>query len=131
MTDHPPFDTLFILGRGPELFENITIHFKLAQLEASRRKKSVEIVLMHDAVWWAQKDGKGKELVAAAPDDDMTVEERMRKLIETPGVVVNACKPCLTFRGITPDDIHPEIKIIEGFDSMEKKDAANRVLCFL
>ena len=40
--EHAPFDTLFILGRGPDLFENITIHIKLAQLEASIRKKKVE-----------------------------------------------------------------------------------------
>jgi len=41
---HPPFDTMFFLGRGPELFENVTIHFKLAQLEASKRGKSVEVL---------------------------------------------------------------------------------------
>ena len=36
MTDESKkFDTLFFLGRGPEQFENITIHFKLAQLEVA------------------------------------------------------------------------------------------------
>ena len=53
------FDTLFYIGRGPELFENITLHFKLAQLERSKRGKTVEVILMHDAAWWAEKDGKG------------------------------------------------------------------------
>ena len=52
---HRAFDTLFVFGRGPELFENVTIHMKLAQLERSKRGKEVEIMLMHDAAWWAQK----------------------------------------------------------------------------
>ena len=78
-----PFDTLFVLGKGPDHFENVTIHMKLAQVEKSKRGKSVEIILMHDAAFWAQKDGMGKDLKAAPPDDDMTVEERMAKLISS------------------------------------------------
>jgi len=130
MTVYEPFDTLFVLGRGPELFENVTIHLKLATLESVKRGKKVEVVLMHDAVWWAQKDGKGKELYAAPPEDDVTLEQRVEKLLSC-GVIVNACKPCLTFRKIPFESLHPEVKIIEGPDFLEKKDVANRVLMFM
>ena len=33
----------------------------------------VEIVLMHDAAWWAEAEGEFGGLRAEAPDDDMTV----------------------------------------------------------
>ena len=74
----PAIDTLFFLGRGPpreDPQENITIHLKLAMLERTKRKKKVEVILMHDAAWWAAKDSKYAGLKAAAPDDDMTVKQ--------------------------------------------------------
>merc|ERR1711907_387225 len=82
MAEAPEFDTMFFLGRGPFFagapnptgHENITIHFKLAQCECSKRGKKVEIVLMHDAAWWAEAQGEYGDLRAEAPDDDMTVK---------------------------------------------------------
>ena len=49
--------------------------------KTKKSTKKVEIVLMHDAAWWSQTNGKGKDLVAAAPDNDMDLESRMRKLV--------------------------------------------------
>ena len=75
-TPPPPIDTLFFLGRGPpreDPQENITIHLKIATMEQVKRGKKVEVILMHDATWWAEKDGEYGGLKAAAPDDDMTV----------------------------------------------------------
>ena len=73
---------------------------------------------------------QGEDLIAAAPDDDMTVDARMEKLIAS-GVIVNACKPCLDFRGITPDVLRPGIRVTDGMDFMEKKDLCKSVLTFL
>ena len=54
----------------------------------------------------------------------------MTKLIAS-GVVVNACKPCLTYRKIELDNLLDGISVIEGPIAMAKKDDADKLLCFL
>ena len=58
------------------------------------------------------------------------MRERMTKLIAS-GVVVNACKPCLTYRKIELDNLLDGISVIEGPIAMAKKDDADKLLCFL
>ena len=85
---------------------------------------------MHEATWWARKNGPGRALTPPPPHDDMTMEELFEKLLRV-GVEVNVCCSCMREQSIAAEDLMPGVHIIDGINVLEKKDKAWSVLSFV
>jgi tRNA 2-thiouridine synthesizing protein D len=121
-------DTLFLVGHGKDNGEKATIPFVLANIEAEKPGRTVEVILIFDGVVMALP-GNAAGFNIGVPFESFDLEGRMKEF-QKKGGIINVCTPCLAHRGLAESPVLEGIVRIKGPDLLEKKDLANKILSF-